>query len=80
MNRMLLNGSIVEEFDHAIDITIHTKCPAKWKLIDLETGEEYIGNSNSTPFDILSGIKTGSIGQKASIHYGTWTKTKRRIK
>ena len=38
MKRILLDGSEVEEFDNAIDITIHTKCPGKWKLTDMETG------------------------------------------
>ena len=42
--RKLLDGSEVEEFDQAVDLTIHTKCPSKWLLIDLETGAEYIGS------------------------------------
>ena len=44
--RKLLDGSEVEEFDQAVDLTIHTKCPYKWLLIDLETGAEYIGSKN----------------------------------
>ena len=42
--RKLLDGSEVEEFDQAVDLTIHTRCPSKWLLIDLETGAEYIGS------------------------------------
>lgn len=42
--RRLLNGNQVEELDEAVDLTIHTKCPEKWLLIDLETGQEYIGS------------------------------------
>lgn len=42
--RILINGTKVEEFNHAVDLTIHTKCPEKWLLIDLETGQEYIGS------------------------------------
>lgn len=42
--RKLLNGSIVEETETAVDLTIHTKAPGKWLLIDLETGQEYIGS------------------------------------
>ena len=44
MSRTLLDGTEVEDFDEAIDLTIHTKCPEKWLLIDLETGQEYIGS------------------------------------
>ena len=41
--RKLLDGSEVPEFDIPITLQVHTKCPAKWKLIDLETGLEYTG-------------------------------------
>lgn len=43
--RKLLSGSEVESFDFPIELIIHTKAPGKWKLIDLETGEEYMGSS-----------------------------------
>jgi hypothetical protein len=36
-------GAEVEEFSSAVNLTIHTKAPGKWLLIDLETGQEYIG-------------------------------------
>jgi hypothetical protein len=42
--RKLLDGSEVEETVVAVDLTIHTKAPGKWLLIDLETGQEYIGS------------------------------------
>jgi hypothetical protein len=42
--RKLLNGTEVPETDKAVDLTIHTKAPSKWLLIDLETGQEYIGS------------------------------------
>ncbi len=42
--RRLLNGEEVVELDSPIDITIHTKAPGKWKIIDMETGQEYIGS------------------------------------
>jgi len=29
--------------DIAVTLEIHTKCPGKYKLTDLETGAEYIG-------------------------------------
>ena len=40
----MYQGAEVDEFDTAIDLTIHTKAPGKWLLIDLETGQEYIGS------------------------------------
>lgn len=42
--RKLINGSEVEDFDFAIDLTIHTKAPEKWMLIDMETGQKYVGS------------------------------------
>lgn len=41
---MSRNHHIYEEFDKPIDLTVHTKSPAKWLLIDRETGETYVGN------------------------------------
>jgi hypothetical protein len=35
-----------KELDKAVDLVIHTKCPSKWKLIDQETGEVYIGKDD----------------------------------
>lgn len=43
MTRKLKNGTEVEELDTPVALEIYTKCPGKWKLIDMETGEEYIG-------------------------------------
>jgi hypothetical protein len=40
----MYQGAEVDEFDKATDLTIHTKAPGKWLLIDLETGQEYIGS------------------------------------
>ena len=44
MKRKLLNGNEAPEFDFAIELIVLTKCPSKYKLVDMETGEEYIGN------------------------------------
>lgn len=41
--RTLKNGVKVYELDEPVTLTVYTKCPMKYKLIDLETGEEYIG-------------------------------------
>lgn len=68
--RTLKDGSQVESHDKPIDLIIHTKAPEKWKLIDLETGEEYLGSEIGTNFaEILrSKVEKGQIG--------TWVKTK----
>ena len=55
--RKLLNGNVVEEFDTAIDLTIHTKCPEKWLLIDLETGQEYMGSEKPNLYGKWKRIK-----------------------
>ena len=42
--RRLLDGTEVQENDTPIDLVVHTKAPGKWKLVDMETGQEYIGS------------------------------------
>jgi len=62
----LLNGSTVSEFDEAVDLIIHTKAPGKYKIIDLETGEEYVGseikNESFAPV-LIEKVNRGKIGQ-----------------
>lgn len=62
----MLNGSCVFEFDEAVDLIIHTKAPGKYKIIDLETGEEYVGseikNESFAPI-LMEKVKRGKIGQ-----------------
>ena len=41
--RKLQDGTEVEELLKPVTISVHTKCPAKYKLIDMETGIEYVG-------------------------------------
>ena len=43
MNRKLLNGTTVPNLEENITLEVYTKCPEKYKLVDMETGEEYIG-------------------------------------
>lgn len=43
--RKLLDGRQVEELEEAKVLTIKTKSPEKWLLIDLETGERYTGHT-----------------------------------
>ena len=46
--RKLKFGAEVPELERTVELVVKTKCPAKWKLVDLETGEEYIGTA---PFE-----------------------------
>ena len=43
--RKLLDGREVAELEEAKVLTIKTKAPEKWLLIDLETGERYTGHT-----------------------------------
>lgn len=40
--RTLKDGRVVPELENSVELSIKTKCPAKWLLIDQETGEAYI--------------------------------------
>jgi len=39
--RVLQDGTEVEELTKPVNLTILTKCPKKWKIIDMETGQCY---------------------------------------
>ena len=43
--RTLQDGVNVYEFEEPVELVVKTKSPMKWKLIDRETGEEYIGTT-----------------------------------
>jgi hypothetical protein len=58
--RKLLNGTEVPESDTAIDLIVHTKAPSKWKLIDMETGQEYVGSTEITKYGHWIRIKDRS--------------------
>lgn len=71
--RKLLDGSEVDDYDYPIDLIIHTKAPAKWKLIDLETGQEYLGSEiphANFAEELRKRVINGTIG--------SWFKTKGR--
>ena len=72
--RKLLDGSEVNDYDYPIDLILHTKAPGKWKLIDLETGQEYLGSeiSHETFGEILR-------TKVAKCKIGSWFKTKGRV-
>lgn len=44
-DRILQNGEKVSELTEPKILTVKTKCPEKWLLVDLETGEKYIGHT-----------------------------------
>lgn len=44
--RKLQDGSEAEEYEYPITLSVKTKCPSKYRLIDTETGEEYVGQKD----------------------------------
>lgn len=60
MKRKLLDGSEVPELESPYTLTVTTKCPDKWMLVDRETGEIY------TPY-VTPGPK-----QWKKIDFATW--------
>ena len=44
--RILLNGNEVLELDNPVTLNVYTKCPEKYMLIDMQTGERYIGHND----------------------------------
>jgi hypothetical protein len=74
MKRKLLDGSEVDSLDIPVQLIIHTKAPKKWKIIDMETGEEYLGSEISHP------VFSKKLKEKVSSgHVGSWKKIKFRI-
>ena len=54
--RNLKNGEKVKELNFPMDLIIKTKCPTKWVIEDLETGQRYRANGNTEVgkmFDII---------------------------
>lgn len=49
--RTLKDGSVVTELQEAKTLKIRTKCPEKYMLTDLETGQQYIGYPTAGPLD-----------------------------
>ena len=45
--RILQTGEKVEELDSSVQLIIKTKCPSKWIIEDLETGQKYRANGNT---------------------------------
>ncbi len=55
----MYQGAEVESYEKAVNLTIHTKAPGKWLLIDLETGQEYIGMDSPDEWGAWKRIKNG---------------------
>ena len=54
--RILKNGEKAKELDFSMNLIIKTKCPTKWIIEDLETGQRYRANGNTEVgkmFDII---------------------------
>jgi hypothetical protein len=49
--RSLKNGKEAMELDQVQEYSIKTKCPEKWILLDLETGEVYTPHIVPGPYD-----------------------------
>lgn len=47
-NKVFRKGVELEELDLPITLSIKTKCPSKWRLIDIENGRVFMGNSTGT--------------------------------
>jgi hypothetical protein len=43
--RKLQTGEEVKVLNEPVTLKVYTRCPEKWMLVDLETGERYIGYS-----------------------------------
>jgi len=48
--RKLITGQKVKNFKHPEYLNIYTKCPSKWLLVDLETGQMYRGMRRPGPY------------------------------
>lgn len=71
--RKLIDGSEVESLDNPVQLIIHTKAPQKWKIIDMETGQEYVGSDISHP--VFSGLLKEKVNNGK---VGSWKKIKFR--
>ena len=54
--RKLIDGTVVEELEQTVNLVIETKCPSKWKIIDMETGQAYIGTDKNKKFQYWQAI------------------------
>ncbi len=45
---MIRQGIELEELENSVILTIKTKCPSKWRLVDIENGRVFMGNSGGS--------------------------------
>ena len=55
--RKLKNGEKANELEKSIELIIKTKCPTKWIIEDLETGQRYRANGNTEIGKMFTPIK-----------------------
>ena len=58
--RNLKNGEKAKELNSPMNLIIKTKCPTKWIIEDLESGQRYRANGNTEVgkmFDIIDNKK-----------------------
>ena len=55
--RKLKNGESAEELESSINLIIKTKCPTKWIIEDLETGQKYRANGSDKIGEMFSLLK-----------------------
>lgn len=70
--RKLTNGKYVPSYSKPIDLIVHTKAPEKWKLIDLETGQEYIGSAEPNEYGLWIRTKSKSTSN-SEYSFSNWT-------
>ena len=62
-DRKLKDGTTAKRFDKKFTLGVVTDTPQKWKLTDLESGEEYIGNTQ---------VNENSLSWQKSKLYALW--------
>ena len=62
--RTLKNGEKVEELENSIQLIIKTKCPTKWIIEDLETGQRYRANGNEEIGKMFTPIESSNAEQE----------------
>ena len=78
MNRKLLDGREVEESKENVDIIIRTKCPKKWRITDIETGQIYertCDNYLYKQWKLIGRLKVKGVKRELNkkLRNGNWT-------
>lgn len=48
--RKLKDGTEISDIESPVELTVKTRCPDKWLLIDRESGEAYVAYHDSTRY------------------------------